>query len=76
MKSHTGGVILFGRGGLFSKSTKQKQKTKSSTKAEFRVGKNELFPPQYYLGHVILEGSRLQNKGKQIISRQPEYNEA
>ena len=34
MKSHMGGVISFGRGGLFCKSSKQKLNTKSSTKAE------------------------------------------
>ena len=31
MKSHTGGVITFGRGGIACKSTKQKVVTKSST---------------------------------------------
>ena len=43
MKSHTGGVISFGRGGLVCKSTKQKLNTKSSTEAEF-VGASDYLP--------------------------------
>ena len=43
MKSHTGGVISFGRGALFSKSTKQKLNTKSSTEAEL-VGASDYLP--------------------------------
>jgi hypothetical protein len=43
MKSHTGGVISFGRGGLFTKSTKQKLNTKSSTEAEL-VGASDYLP--------------------------------
>jgi len=35
MKSHTGGVMSFGTGGIICKSTKQKLNTKSSTEAEF-----------------------------------------
>jgi hypothetical protein len=34
MKSHTGGVVSFGRGAIMSKSSKQKLNTKSSTEAE------------------------------------------
>ena len=34
MKSHTGGVVSFGRGVTMSKSSKQKLNTKSSTEAE------------------------------------------
>ena len=40
MKSHTGGVITFGRGGIACKSAKQKLVTKSSTEAEL-VGASE-----------------------------------
>jgi KUP system potassium uptake protein len=34
MKSHTGGVVSFGRGAVMSKSSKQKLNTKSSTESE------------------------------------------
>ena len=34
MKSHTGGVVSFGRGAAMSKSSKQTLNTKSSTQAE------------------------------------------
>ncbi|KAI2502818.1 Reverse transcriptase (RNA-dependent DNA polymerase) [Fragilaria crotonensis] len=43
MKSHTGGVISFGRGGLACKSGKQKLVTKSSTEAE-TVGASDYLP--------------------------------
>lgn len=43
MKSHTGGVISFGTGGLVCKSTKQKLNTKSSTEAEL-VGVSDYIP--------------------------------
>ena len=43
MKSHTGGVMSFGRGGLLCKSTKQKLNTKSSTEAEL-VGASDYLP--------------------------------
>ena len=34
MKSHTGGVMLLGKGVIYSCSTKQKLNTKSSTESE------------------------------------------
>ena len=43
MRSHTGGVISFGRGGIACKSSKQKLNTKSSTEAEF-VGASDYLP--------------------------------
>jgi hypothetical protein len=43
MKSHTGGVVLFGRGAIMSKSSKQKLNTKSSTEAEL-VGASDYLP--------------------------------
>jgi hypothetical protein len=43
MKSHTGGVVSFGRGAIMSKSSKQKLNTKSSTEAEL-VGANDYLP--------------------------------
>ena len=46
MKSHTGGIISFGIGGLIGKSLKQKLNTKSSTEAEL-VGASD------YLTHTL-----------------------
>jgi hypothetical protein len=43
MKSHTGGVMSFGTGGLVGKSSKQKLNTKSSTEAEL-VGASDYLP--------------------------------
>jgi hypothetical protein len=43
MRSHMGGVISFGTGGLICKSTKQKLNTKSSTEAEL-VGASDYLP--------------------------------
>jgi hypothetical protein len=43
MKSHTGGVVSFGRGAVMSKSSKQKLNTKSSTEAEL-VGASDYLP--------------------------------
>lgn len=43
MRSHTGGVISFGTGGIVCKSSKQKLNTKSSTEAEF-VGASDYLP--------------------------------
>ena len=43
MRSHTGGTISLGRGGLLCKSTKQKLNTRSSTEAEF-VGASDYLP--------------------------------
>ena len=43
MKSHTGAVITFGKGGALSMSTKQKINTKSSTEAEL-VGVDDSLP--------------------------------
>lgn len=61
MRSHTGGVISFGRGGLACKSSKQKLNTKSSTEAEF-VGASDYLPNTIWAkmfmeaqGHKITE---------------------
>jgi Reverse transcriptase (RNA-dependent DNA polymerase) len=43
MKSHTGGVMSLGTGGIVCKSTKQKLNTKSSTEAEL-VGASDYLP--------------------------------
>jgi hypothetical protein len=42
MKSHTGGLMSMGTGGLICKSSKQKLNTKSSTEAEL-VGASDYF---------------------------------
>jgi hypothetical protein len=43
MRSHTGGLISFGTGGLVVRSSRQKLNTKSSTEAEF-VGASDYLP--------------------------------
>ena len=48
MRSHTGGVISFGRGGLFSKSKKQNINTKSSSEAEL-IGASDYLPHTLYV---------------------------
>ena len=52
MKSHTGGVITFGRGGIACKSTKQKVVTKSSTEAEL-VGASEFLPSTIWVQYFL-----------------------
>ena len=61
MRSHTGGVISVGRGGLICKSSKQKINTKSSTEAEV-VGAIDYLPLTLWVkmfmeaqGHKIYE---------------------
>lgn len=53
MKSHTGGVISFGTGGLICKSTKQKLNPRSSTEAEV-VGASDYMPNIVWV-HMFLE---------------------
>ena len=52
MKSHTGGVITFGRGGIACKSAKQKVVTKSSTEAEL-VGASEYLPSTIWVQYFL-----------------------
>ena len=52
MKSHTGGVITFGCGGIACKSTKQKVVTKSSTEAEL-VGASEYLPSTIWVQNFL-----------------------
>ena len=61
MRSHTGGVMSLGIGGLIAKSTKQKLNTKSSTEAEL-VGASDYLPNTVWVkmfleaqGHTIEE---------------------
>ena len=53
MRSHTGGCMMIGRGALFSKSSKQKLNSKSSTEAEL-IAASEVLPQilwtRYFLG--------------------------
>ena len=52
MKSHTGGAMSFGRGGILCKSTKQKLNTKSSTEAEF-VGASDYLPNTIWVKNFL-----------------------
>jgi hypothetical protein len=61
MKSHTGATMSIGKGSIYSKSTRQKLNTKSSTEAEL-VGVDDLMPQvlwtKYFLeaqGYVVKE---------------------
>jgi hypothetical protein len=52
MKSHTGGVVSFGRGAAMSKSSKHKLNTKSSTEAEL-VGASNYLPYPIWAKRVL-----------------------
>ena len=52
MRSHTGGVISIGRGGIMCKSTKQKLNTKSSTEAEV-VGASDYLPNTIWFKYFL-----------------------
>ena len=72
MRSHTGGIISFGRGGLVCKSSKQKLNTKSSTEAEV-VGASDYLPHRLWVkmfmeaqGHNIKE-SIMEQDNESII---------
>jgi hypothetical protein len=52
MKSHTGGVIMMGKGALYGKSSKQKLNTKSSTEAEV-VGSSDFLPQTLWTHNFI-----------------------
>lgn len=54
MRSHTGGVISFGTGGILCKSSKQKLNTKSSTEAEL-VGASDYLPSTVWVMHFMAE---------------------
>jgi Reverse transcriptase (RNA-dependent DNA polymerase) len=60
MRSHTGGVVSFGRGSVISKSIKQKLNTKSSTEAEV-VGASDFFPT------MIWARMFLESQGYQLV---------
>ena len=52
MRSHTGGAIMMGKGVLFTKSSKQKLNTKSSTEAEV-VGASDFLSQTIWTKHFI-----------------------
>jgi hypothetical protein len=52
MKSHTGGVVSFGRGSAMSKSSWQKLNTKSSTEAEL-VGASDYLPYPIWAKNIL-----------------------
>ena len=52
MRSHTGGMMTFGRGGVLCVSTKQKINTKSSTEAEL-VGVDDTLPHNLWCLHFL-----------------------
>jgi KUP system potassium uptake protein len=72
MKSHTGGVVSFGRGAIMSKSSKQKLNTKSSTEAEL-VGASDYLPYPIWMkkfleaqGYVLKENVFFQDNQSTI----------
>ena len=52
MRSHTGGLMTFGRGILHGKSSKQKLNTKSSTESEL-VGVSEYLPYSLWMANFL-----------------------
>ena len=61
MRSHTGGVISFGLGGLMCKLAKQKINTKSSMEAEL-VGASDYLPSTIWAMHFLAaQGYPVQN---------------
>ena len=54
MRSHTGGSLSLGRGSIYSKSSKQKLNSKSSTEAEL-IAASEVLPQILWTRHFLLE---------------------
>jgi hypothetical protein len=52
MRSHTGGIIMMGKGALYTKSSKQKINVKSSTEAEL-VGASDFIPQTIWTNSFI-----------------------
>lgn len=52
MRSHTGGVIMMGKGTLYAKSSKQKINVKSSTEAEL-VGASDFLPQTIWTNNFV-----------------------
>ena len=75
-KSHTGAVLMLGRGSMLSMSCKQKINTKSSTEEEL-VGVDDALTFAMWMKHFFKsqveqtnQGSKLKNLGKEIIIEQ------
>ena len=54
MRSHTGGVIMMGKGALYASSKRQKLNTKSSTEAEL-VGAGDFLPQALWTANFLKE---------------------
>jgi hypothetical protein len=54
MKSHTGGMLLLGKGAVYATLTRQKSNTKSSTEAEL-VGVNDVLPQALWTKYFLQE---------------------
>ena len=52
MRSHTGGIIMMGKGTLYARSSKQKLNTKSSTEAEL-VGASDFLSQTLWTQHFL-----------------------
>jgi len=59
MRSHTGGAIMMGKGVLFSKSSKQKLNTKSSTEAELVGASNFLSQTVWTRNFIEAQGYKI-----------------
>ena len=73
MRSHTGGVMMLGKGAIYGTSTRQKLNTKSSTEAEL-VGVNDIMPQalwtRYFLeaqGYDVIESIIYQDNKSTIL---------
>ena len=73
MRSHTGGVMMLGKGAIYGTSTRQKINTKSSTEAEL-VGVNDILPQalwtRYFLeaqGYAVNESIVYQDNKSTIL---------
>jgi Reverse transcriptase (RNA-dependent DNA polymerase) len=73
MRSHTGGVMMLGKGAIYGTSTRQKINTKSSTEAEL-VGVNDILPQalwtRYFLeaqGYAVDESVVYQDNKSTIL---------
>jgi hypothetical protein len=61
MKSHTGGIMTLGKGGIYCTSTRQKLNTRSSTESEL-VGLNDVLPQVIWTRNFLLhQGMRINN---------------